>query len=214
MTAVIVLGGHRCGTSSVAGVIARLGIPVALPGQEIPASPSNPKGHFEDAEFCRLHQLMLGTSGWRDPQPPDRVPGEVQSAYDTHIRRRAAAGRWCVKDPRLCVLLPILLERLAVHGLPARVVSVSRRPRSAAESLRRRQRLNLQTALQIAWTYEGCRRAQVAWIARRPGVELLSLAYEQVMADRTAGVDRLARFLGVAPTPEAVGFLDPELRHF
>ena len=54
--AVIVLGVYGSGSSAVAGILHHLGV---MMGEKlIPATPANPKGHFEDAEFRRmLYQL-------------------------------------------------------------------------------------------------------------------------------------------------------------
>lgn len=213
MSAIIILGGHRCGTSSIAGTVAHLGIPTALPGDDIGPSPSNPRGHFEDGTLCRLHQRLLGKSGWRDPQPPRAIPDQLLAEYDAHLQGRiAAASCWCVKDPRLCVLLPVLTDRLRTLAIPYRVVSVTREPESAAESLGRRQRMSRDAALRITWLYEGARRAQHGRLIA-DGIPLLELSYEVALADRHTTIDRLARFLEVDPSLAAVAFLDPSLRH-
>ena len=70
-TAIIVLGGHRSGTSCVAGIIHRLGVPLGehLLGPGV----GNPVGHFEDLAFYHLHRLILGENrdpkAWRYPGP-------------------------------------------------------------------------------------------------------------------------------------------------
>jgi hypothetical protein len=214
MSVIIVLGGHRCGTSSIAGAIAQLGIPVALPGDDIGASPSNPRGHFEDATLVRLHQRMLERGGWRDPQPPIATATQLLMRYDGHLQRRAsAAERWLVKDPRLCFLLPILVNRVQSLNFDLSVISVTRPLPAVAESLRRRHRMSLVAAQRIAWLYEGARRTQVAWLATLPSLPLLQLDYDEILADRNAAVSKLAQFLDVAPTAAATEFLDPDLRH-
>ena len=213
MPAVIVVGGHRCGTSSIAGAIERLGVPTALPGDSIGPSPSNPRGHFEDATLCRLHQRLLGPAGWRDPRPVSVVPLQWQTLYDAHLARRAAAAhRFGIKDPRLCFLLPVLLGRLRMQTIDVHIVSVTRATNAVAESLRRRQRMSVESALRIAWLYDGARRAQVARLLFE-GIPVLELQYERALDDRAAAVTHLAEFIGVAPTPAAIEFLDPALRH-
>lgn len=215
MGAIIVLGGHRCGTSSVAGVIAHLGIPASLPGDQIEASPSNPRGHFEDATLCRLHERMLGAGGWRNPQLRETPPRELQVEYDKHLRRRAAAAaRWCVKDPRLCLLLPYLIQRLRELEITHRIVGVDRAPESAAESLQQRQGLSLEAARRIAWLYEGARRAQLAWVRESTDVRVMQFGYRELLRDPAKGVRRLAAFLEVSATACAVDSLDPGLRHW
>lgn len=214
MSAVIVLGGHRCGTSSIAGAIAQLGVPAALPGDDIGATPSNPRGHFEDRMLVRLHQRMLGPGGWRNPRRCETAPAQLIDKYDDHLRRRAAmAGKWLVKDPRLCILLPVLVERLQSLKIDLAVVSVSRSPAAAAESLRRRHRMSLAAAQRIAWLYEDARRDQLVWLATHVACPILPLDYDKVLSDRQAAVATLSEFLGLKPTAAAVEFLDPGLCH-
>jgi len=189
-----------------------MGIPVALPGDVIGPSPSNLRGHFEDATLCRLHQRLLGKGGWRDPHPPQAIPDDLLARYDAHLHRRSEAALWAVKDPRLCFLLPVLTDRLRAIDVAYRVVSVARDTEAVAESLRRRQRMSLDAARRIAWLYEGARRVQIGRLMA-DGVPLLELRFEEVLADRDAAVARLAAFLEVDPTPAAAAFLDPSLRH-
>jgi hypothetical protein len=214
MPCIIVLGGHRCGTSSIAGAIAHLGVPPAWPGDEIGPSPTNERGHFEDGALVRMHQRMLGPGGWRDPQPITPVRAGLIDRYSDHLQRRAeASGNWLVKDPRLCFLLPVLLERLRSLGIECSVICVTRSPAAAAESLRRRHRMSLAAAQRIAWLYEGARRAQFASLSTPPSRLVMQLDYDTVLNDRRAAVIRLAQFLELPPTNAAFDFLDPNLRH-
>lgn len=213
MPAIIILGGHRCGSSCVAGAIAQLGIPASLPGDAIGASPSNPRGHFEDRTLVRFHQQLLGPGGWRDPSYPASMSPQLRARYDAHLRRRARLERWLIKDPRLCVLLPLLLNCLAGLAVAPIVVSVQRDVDAVAESLRRRQRLPAQAARRIAALYEGARRAQLAWLASQSSIPLLELDYPQLLIDGRSTIAMLARFLGVPAGVKAVEFLDPALHH-
>lgn len=133
--------------------------------------------------------------------------------YDAHLRSRAAAAAgFCIKDPRLCLLLPVLVERLRSLHVRVSVVTVTRPPSAAAGSLQCRDRLRRDAALRIAWLYEGARRAQQSWLANQ-ALPLLTVDYDAVLEDRVRTVRRLAAFLGVPPTEAAIAFLEPALRH-
>ena len=93
------------------------------------------------------------------------------------------------------------------------MVSVFRPVESAAESLRRRQRMSREAARRIAWLYEGARRAQVAWVHSATDMPVLGVEYDALLNDPGAGVQRVAEFVGVGATGEAVAFLEPGLRH-
>ena len=72
MTVIIVLGGHRSGTSAVAGVCHELGL---FMGQSlIGKSRDNARGHFEDVEFVALNKAIVGD--WRRPMA-DFEPANV-----------------------------------------------------------------------------------------------------------------------------------------
>jgi hypothetical protein len=210
---IIVLGGHRCGTSLVAGVLHHLGIPAGLdesPQSLLQGRPDNPTGHFEDRHALVLHRRMLRHDRWRDPQPERFVLSEeVRGAYRRHLSRRAARARlWCLKDPRLCFLLPVLATTLDELQVPFSVVTVVRRLGGTAASLIRRNRMGRAEAMRIACRYEGARRAGVAWLAER-GVPLLAVRYGSLRRTPAAEVARLACFTGVVNTPEAVAFVQP-----
>lgn len=131
---IVVLGMHRSGTSSVAGLLARMGVSVG-PESDLLVGPDNPKGHYESG---RLHmacvrRLAAARGDWRSP-PAGAPPAAVDA-----FRREVAAlidefdaqGTWLFKDPRLCLLarelLPLLTRPLFVH--------VVRDPHAVAASL-------------------------------------------------------------------------------
>jgi hypothetical protein len=63
---IIVLGMHRSGTSSVAGVLTKLG--GVAPGTLFPPDSGNARGYFESAHFMHLHDELLASAGscWDD----------------------------------------------------------------------------------------------------------------------------------------------------
>lgn len=62
-TAILVLGMHRSGTSSLAGAMTRLG--GAAPGNLIPGDEANPKGYWESAILNTLNEDILAAAGSR-----------------------------------------------------------------------------------------------------------------------------------------------------
>ena len=63
-TAILVISGHRCGSSAVAGVLHKLGVCMGKAlGRPIP---THPGGHFEDRAFQALHKQMV--PDWRVPR--------------------------------------------------------------------------------------------------------------------------------------------------
>ena len=65
-TALIVLGMHRSGTSSVAGALALAG--AAAPKHLMPAAADNPKGFWESSAVADFNDRILNREGsnWHD----------------------------------------------------------------------------------------------------------------------------------------------------
>jgi hypothetical protein len=105
----VICGMHRSATSLVASVLAAAGLDI---GGEV-SSPGlgNPRGHFEDPDFYRLHEEMLAAAG----RSCFTVDGESLAAVAAGFERRARAlverraGRplWGWKDPRTCLFLEL-----------------------------------------------------------------------------------------------------------
>jgi len=137
---ILVLGMHRSGTSSVAGLLARMGVSVG-PENDLLVGPDNPKGHYESGRLHMACVRRLAAAGgdWRSPPsnaPPAAVDafrrevGELVDEFDAH-------RPWLFKEPRLCLvareLLPLLTRPLFVH--------VVRDPLAVAASLAARDGL-------------------------------------------------------------------------
>jgi hypothetical protein len=114
-TAVLVLGMHRSGTSSLAGTLVLLGgaAPLHLMGLGGPGD--NEKGFWESTVFKDLNDEILtaGGSDWRDWRSFD--PGRMDCDAVTALRARAKSAlaeefgdaRLAIfKDPRMCRLMP------------------------------------------------------------------------------------------------------------
>jgi GT2 family glycosyltransferase len=138
---ILVLGMHRSGTSALARVIAGMG---AHPGQAadlLPAHPrDNPAGYFERTDVMLAHDGLLEATGhaWDrvagfDAGRLDRKAATILKAQiaTTVATLQSSGAPWLVKDPRLCLFLPLWLE---VAGNAACVVAV-RDPREIAASL-------------------------------------------------------------------------------
>jgi GT2 family glycosyltransferase len=210
---IVVLGMHRSGTSSAAGVLARLG---AWPGEDsaLLIGPDNPRGHYELAELHSACVRRLAAAGgdWKRPPadaPPEAIDAfrrEVAAILDTLAPRRP----WFVKEPRLCLLvrelLPLLTRPVFVH--------VVRDPLEVADSLAARDGLDREEALAL-WE----RYTRSAFAATR-GWPRLVVDYGDLVAEPYAVATRLHADLSAfgvrgldAPDPVAVAsWIEPGLR--
>lgn len=136
MTAVIVAGFHRSGTSVAARALAESGL--FLGDDLLGSEPSNPHGHFEDLDIIDIHQTLLELNGvdWKaDATFDPYVPDHIWSRMSTLVHKREATGRhWGFKDPRVCLFLPLWM-----HLLPdAKLIVVFRNPAETVRSLHMR----------------------------------------------------------------------------
>ncbi len=137
---VAIVGMHRSGTSLVAGLLARAGLPMgdALLG----ANEHNPHGHHEDTAFLGLHDRLLAANrtDWTLMDAPEdlEVPDALRDEAARLATRRGletGGGAWGWKDPRTTVFLPLWEELLP----ELRVVVVFRRAATVAAGRRRRR---------------------------------------------------------------------------
>ena len=149
----IVLGMHRSGTSVVARILNLLGCHFGPESLAVGGNDENPKGFWERLDVVELNDSMLqaACAAWHCPLWFDPLAlGEEEVARFTLtagpiLRDLDVHKPWFIKDPRLCVTLPLwhrLLEApLAVHVL--------RHPLEVAASLQARNALPIPVGLAL-----------------------------------------------------------------
>ncbi len=150
--ALLVLGMHRSGTSALALALERLGW---NPGNELLDSQAeiNERGFGENRAVVELNEKLLThfdrqwyqlsplPAGWEEGDEAQGWGDEAAAIID---RQFGEANRILLKDPRLCLTLPLWLRSLECSGFQVRVILQLRHPESVARSLQRRDRLPLQ----------------------------------------------------------------------
>lgn len=133
----ILCGMHRSGTSLVANVLREAGLDIGT-RDDVGLGVGQPRGHFEDRDFFRLHEAILAASGRSCFTADDSSPGEVAPVFEERARALIAARAdrpfWGWKDPRTCLFLD-LWDRLLPQ---ARYLFLYRHPVDVALSLWRR----------------------------------------------------------------------------
>lgn len=157
--AVIVLGMHRSGTSAVTGAAIRLGM--APPRTPLAPTEENPNGFHEPAPLVDLNHLFLGAIGcnWYNclSLTPDMLDADARAAaFDkcTEVLRQEfdEAPAFVVKDPLLCLTLPLWLPALRAVGAAVSVLLVARHPEEVARSLFHRDMLPEATSV-VVWLH-------------------------------------------------------------
>ena len=142
---VLVAGSGRSGTSLVSGILQRLGCTV--PGPEVPADETNPRGFAESQWVVDFHTRLLRRAG---VQVADARPGAwaltarvgLEADVTAELRdwlghQLADYGRLVIKDPRISWFLPLWRRCGDELGAGARCVTMVRHPAAVIDSKQR-----------------------------------------------------------------------------
>ncbi|MDE2018464.1 MAG: hypothetical protein KGI57_12265, partial [Hyphomicrobiales bacterium] len=154
--ALMVLGTHRSGTSSVAGALCIVG--GTAPKTLMQGDFRNARGYFESTPITDLNERLLAAAGseWADWRAID--PAWNASPTAAEFRRRAAelfVGEYdgaplaVLKDPRICRLLPFWLDVLRELDVAPRFALPFRSPFDAANSLHAAQAVPVRVGIAI-----------------------------------------------------------------
>jgi hypothetical protein len=219
--AVLVLGMHRSGTSSVAGALVSLG--GAAPLHLLPPQLDNEKGFWESSVLVALNDEILTAAGshWWDLRPFN--PGRIDSEAEVALRARAEAALASefedaalpiVKDPRMCRLMPFWAPVFGEAQWSVRAVLPLRSPLEVARSLNRRDGLSVSSGC-LLWLRHVL-DAEVETRAMRRAV----LDWSRFLDDRRGALTRIAEQLELTwPNGGESAFADvdervsPDLRH-
>ncbi len=199
--ALVILGMHRSGTSACARAVSFCGY--SLPVDLMAPRPDNPKGFWESAAVMRFNDTILKDIGasWDRPGPflcQGKTLAESEQIVTRYISGRyreqaramigksfGPAPRIVLKDPRLCLLLPLWTEALAGLGYASRLVFAYRNPAEVAASLHKRNQIPIRRGLQL-WLYYNLRGLRDA--------------------ERLGGIVHMASFHSLLEQPGSVAF--------
>lgn len=217
----MVAGMHRSGTSSVAGLYRCLGADLGT--SLMPPAPDNPKGFFENSRIVFAHDALLAAldRAWNSVAPP--APGWEASEdafqacqYLKFILANECkpnAPVWLVKDPRVCLLMPLWHRLAAGLGRTLKTVVVFRHPEEIAASLHARENMPFDDAMHLCLQYTQA----LSGNALPKGTQ--GIVYDALLAHRDDALDILNRAAGsIFPEPraeqraQADEFFTPSLR--
>lgn len=219
-----VAGAGRSGTSTLAGLLSRLGLHVPQP--EVVADESNPKGFAEPQWVVDFHNRVLleievqvsdsRPQAWHsaaERSADEATLEEVRSWLDPHF---AAAPELIIKDPRVSWLLPLWREVSQRNGAVPVFATMLRPP---AEVVGSKQKYYANTL--------GPAHLTASWVNMLLHTELLTrdaprafVRYADLLADARGTVGRVGADLDLAAVRDATeddwagleGFIDPTLR--
>jgi len=190
----VVLGCHKSGTTLVAEILHRSGIPM-LEGT-VEETHYDQGDFFERPDLVHINQDILGHGDPAEdhPAPPVLCSTEAQrrAICEKIDACEAAHADWGFKDPRLCLTYPVWRELLPEHlvigvyrGLPevwAHQAKQGRRHRSLWKAIR-------------MWSDYNWRLADILERRQQTGRPYLLLRFESLMTDDREFA-RLQAFLG------------------
>ena len=229
----LVLGMHRSGTSLVTDLLQTLGLYVGDPDHLTPANWENPRGFFERRDMRAICDRLLHAAGsdwWKvGAFAPDAVLPELAARTAAEFRGIRAElerhGQWAVKEPRLCLVLPLLSSGLRNCA----ALIVVRNPVEVARSLRTRNGFPTAIGLALWELYTSAALRNSAALPRRvvlhhevvgrPAAavaalreDLIALGLAVGAAEQTSGVVDTALHRARAEEGEEAALLSPQQR--
>ena len=144
-TLVLVAGSGRSGTSLFSGLLQRLGF--FVPGPEVPADATNPRGFAESQWVVDFHTKLLRAAGVQVSDARPKAWGlTAHAALDAELRQELRtwleagferSGAIIVKDPRLAWFLPLWRRCATDLGVEPRCVTMLRHPAAVIDSKNR-----------------------------------------------------------------------------
>lgn len=231
-SALVVLGMHRSGTSSLSRALSFLGH--EQPTDLMKPQRDNPTGFWEADGIVALNASIMDELGFAWDQPKLLfTPGASREASEEAIRQRikqrhlvaakdvlarSYENKPCIvmKDPRLCLLSDLWDAALVQSGYQPTYLLIHRNPIEVGQSLRVRNDISAARALQL-WLQHNL--GALGLLARQQRGYVI--AYAELLAQRHMLIERLSEALAIPVIPMAAStrieldqFLDPGLRHY
>ena len=213
--AILVLGMHRSGTSAVTRVLNLLGVDIG--SRLMQPAPDNPTGFWEHLDAVKIHDQLLGNLGrsWDDFRPlpvgwfyRDAARHAYEQILQLVLAEFSETSLWAVKDPRLCLFVPLWERALKSLGIVPCSLLVLRDPAEVAHSLQRRNAMPaaLGEALWCRYTVDAIRASARSQHA--------GLRYGHLLQDWRSEIHRLDRTLALDLewSEQALGDVDAFLR--
>ena len=191
--ALFVLGMHRSGTSAITGALRHSGVWVGEETELTDANVENPLGFWERRDMRDLCDQMLHSAGadwWKvanfEPKAIPRVTlAEQRLKFEKIVSELDKYQAWVLKEPRLCLLLPIL--RHYVNNPVC--IHIYRNPLEVARSLQARNGFSISAGLALWEVYN------LHALKASEGLPRISLTYESIMQHPVETLNALVKEL-------------------
>ncbi len=195
---VLVLGMHRSGTSVLTQVMSKLGY--YLGAGQLGASEHNEEGHFERKDVIALDEAVLRFFGMEWFSFGEKLP-DISMLDDTFTQRAeqilddllSQSDRVVIKEPRMCITLPLWQKAMEKKGVAVRYVFIFRHPKSVALSLKKRNNISIEDG-QALWLFYN--QALLRYINQ----DIFAVNYDELVNHPETALKGLAKFLKLKQT--------------
>lgn len=217
---VIVLGMHRSGTSMMTGVLHTLGLD--LGNIFLQKGRSNRKGHFEHLDLYFVNESILTKLGssWKDTEPlpsgwhedPQLLP-YIEIIKNILVMDFGGSLLFALKEPRMCLLLPLYLKAFDSLGLTPKFIVMQRSHEEVAESLFKRSGLPLEKGMALCRKYQSSIEESIA------GRDQVTIQFKELIQQPIQQLETIQQELDLgfetlsAKKDQVLSFIDPSLQH-
>jgi len=207
MTAVLILGMHRSGTSALAGSLQQQGVYLDTVFEW---NPHNQKGNRENAECVELNDNILSLNNGNWTNPPDVIIWSTEQATSRNriITKFVESNHsiWGFKDPRTLFTLNFWLDGL--QGINTTFVGSFRHPLPVAKSLMARNQIPIEHGLALWEKYN----VRLLDLIKKQDFPLVS--FDATFDEYQQTIRRVLLKLGILPVAITEHqFFDNSLRH-
>ena len=214
---IMILGMHRSGTSTIAGVLHMNEISMGTYQNFWPRPlKQNPKGFYENYDYRKLNDQLLNSSGYDAksyiPQIPEIQTNDILSNKMKKIIEESNLlySDWGWKDPRTCLTAFHWANVITSLGLGNRlkVIFMARRASHVSRSLNKRNNLSIDQGLELWKSYT----ERALRFCDETNFPTYYCSFEQLLDNPVSVCNSLFDFIGRSWDPEIVEkFIDPSI---
>ena len=215
---VFITGMHRSGSSALSRAMTTLGVHHS--DNLMRASEDNAKGYWEDEDFVSFNDDILRQTGqlWEEPKLINseelKILAENKGAQAYSLLKNKADKKEiiCLKDPRLCNIIPFWQKICIDNRIQYYFIASHRDPLPTAQSIHNRDSISTKKALSLWCTY------YINLLESLSQNELFVVNYDNLINNTRNEIKGLSTFLSRQINEEefktySEHFLDKNLRH-
>ena len=185
---------HLSGTTMLAEMVCATGHRVKPPLMK--ADEQHPNGHFENTIICRTNRIILRLAGGGWSNPPSH-----KKIMRLKIPKFLSKGHDVVKDPRLCLTLPL-------WDFTGKIVVINRPDDEIAQSLKQRNGIPYSEGRALCKIY----RTRLFFNIMNRTYH--TVYYNDLLENKGTEIGRLADYLETTKIDEMKAVINKDLRHF